>query len=299
MSEKFSPRSSAGNNSSSPPQTFSLSDLLPDLIENPPATPRPPASPVAPPYQSGEGPVDELRAALSLPEESDEEEKPGGDKRSGGLRVIALAVGAMVAIPLLAVGVFFFLVNLAAQPPSAEQVQSAALTPLPTVAGITPRAGPPQSPAAGRPPVTTAPATAPVSNCPNNNPPGTLEAFPCARTLNADKPWKDFFAPAEAQYGKDGHTLNGTARYDSSTETPERIVEWYTNLLRGKGFNPGALPGSSQGNGTIGSTPLGPYRVAYFNNSRQQIQLFVLSLNKDGPAGSAKKAETVIRLSAG
>jgi hypothetical protein len=313
-----------------PNDQFSLSDLLPDLIENSPPTNQPPSGnghvvTPTPRYAPPTTPEPNLSYRQANPDPELKVKTSEGKKRTGTSVVIIAALIGVVIVPMLIFGVFVLIANSIpqAQPPSAADIASATLTPYADFPTSQPGASgnPPATPAPGQPnaqPGTTPPAAG--SPQPNRTPgtPGSpqsnrsptaaatvafksdcqipaqasiSEAFPCAKSLPNDQQFRTALTNAENQLNSFGHRAPGGSRYDYVADTPDRVVEFYTLRLRSLGYNP-------QPNGGSGVTALGGFRATYFSNGRQTIQVVTIQMGANAAGGTPKQGELVIRLSA-
>ncbi|HEX2913072.1 MAG TPA: hypothetical protein VH186_19865 [Chloroflexia bacterium] len=271
-------RPTTGQNNGEPPRDVSLSDLLPDLLEEPASKPIRPA-------QSNRS-APSYRAALSSSPASDFAEPVYKERKSNrGLILLGVvALIGMLVIPLLIFGFFVFLANNQKEL-TPEQLVEAAKTPLPTIIGITPVA-PKATP------------TVSTVNC--SNPPalGPVDGYPCARSVEASPDWNNFFTLAELDLNQAGYRPVGAERaFYISRDSQDKILQFYDKSLKDKGFSPGRAGGAGADNAN-GNTSLGNFRVAYYLKGNQQVQILALTLNRNGPGGTADSGETIIRLSA-
>lgn len=286
MPEQPSLHSSSLANSNQPannPADVSLSDLLPDLLEQPSfaRSSPPPAAPsfynntaasVPPPVYSPVRPV--------LPAEAPTPDKPVSQKADRStLFFFALCIGGLLLLPMLVFGVLALMGSIGAVPTPSE-LERAVQTPLATVQSVTPR------------------PTVNPPGCPQVSSFGPLEPFTCVRFVRSEPTWNAFFAPAEDKLGKDGHRpLSSTRRYDAVGADPARVLRFYELLMLNRGFSAGRLPAESGTATGGGATPLGNYQWAYYAKDIQQVQIVVLTLNKANPEGTVKAGEVVIRMS--
>ena len=269
MPDQFSP---AGKNTQSEPE-FSLSDFLPDLLDEPVNSARPMPPPVSFVPPSVPPSFEPTPARLDTPKEI----KPVG---LGGLKPLLLVGAGLLLFPLLLVGIFLLIINSQSLP-SSDELARAAQTPVATVFSIS------------QPPTTKAPTPLPAA-CTNGGGSafGPFDPYPCARQTTSPANWDAFFTLADQQLSQNGVRLVGTERrYDVVNDRPDQILAFYAKSLRPKGY------GSSRPQAT-GSTPIGDYRVDYYVKGTQQLQVLALTLNRNSPDDSAHAGEIVIRFNA-
>ena len=248
---------------------FSLSDLLPDLLDTPPTPAPASAKPAASPFP--DLPANpELAAALLAEEPEAQEEK----ESAGNIRWVVLAVVGGILVPAILVGLFIFVVNNFFTLNQPDQIVQAARTPVPTVYSITP-----------------APTPRPTSNCAKPAPVGPFDGFSCAREIPASGDFTTFFSLADLQLNQDGQRPVGAEKhFQVVSANPTEILQFYASSLKAKGYAP------SRGEGA-GATQLGAYRAITYAKGNQQAQILVISLNRGDAGGNVKAGESLIRLS--
>lgn len=273
------------------PET-SLSDLLPEFFETPPANQNSGPLVQSTPDRSATPEVDNILIPFrEVPVKS----------RQKGFNYVPLAIAAVVGIiivPLLIFGVFVFIANN--QPARTTIDVAQASTPLATVFSITP--GPANlTPAPvgngttvgnGTVQPSAAAAKSPVVNqCPAQVAFGSVELYSCSRLVQAGGDFTTYFGLAEVQLAQTGQ--NGPAAnrvYAVSGDSPAKVLQFYATSLVAQGYTL-ARPADT------GTTSLGPYSAALYVKSSQQVQVAVLTVNKASPDGQVNAGQTLIRLS--
>jgi hypothetical protein len=254
---------------------FSLSDLLPDLLDTPPASKAAsapaPAKPAASPSPFPDLPANPELAASLLAEASEEQEEQEG---TGNIRWVVLAVVGGILVPAILVGLFILVVNNFFTLNQPDQIVQEARTPVPTVYSVTPL-----------------PTPRPTSSCARPATVGPFDGFNCAREIPASGDFTTFFSLADLQLNQDGQRAVGPEKhFQAVSANPTEILQFYASSLKAKGYT------LSRGE-TSGATQLGAYRAVTYAKGNQQAQILVISLNRADAGGNVKAGESLIRLS--
>lgn len=283
MPDEILSKSSASKDPA-PPET-SLADLLPEFFETPS------------PIQNSRLPVVPVNSNHVMLE-ADPVFLPlrpvpvrSRENKSNYVLLAIVAVIGMIVIPLIVIGVFFFIANNQPAPTTVDVVQ--ATTPLVTVFSITPAPGNLTSAPAvsGTIPASAASKSPAATQCPPKIAFGSVELYSCSQPVQANSVFSNYFGLAELQLAQTGQNSPAGSRiYAVSGDSPTRVLQFYATLLTAQGYAL-AQPADS------GTTSLGQYSLALYAKGSQQVQVTVLTVNKASPDGQVKAGQTLIRLS--